>query len=157
MNPNPQIRFNQLLTNITDWIELSTTYQAIGGERFVYIGVFDTAGFLDSAKTGCSSVHDVYTFVDDVNVSPIIISCSIDTLPKLPNILTANQDGLNDTWEIELCEESELYIYNRWGTLIYKNSGSTLIWNPSNETEGVYYYIIKHNTEIKSGFIQLMR
>jgi gliding motility-associated-like protein len=158
LNPNPQITFPQIIINDSGWINLKTVYTALGGEHFMYIGVFDSSGYVDSNKVGCTFAYTPpysYNYIDDVSVTPI--SCSIDSLQTLPNVVTANGDGLNDRWEITACEGSEVFIYNRWGTCIHTNKGEYLFWQPKNEPDGVYYYILKHKKEQKTGFIQLMR
>jgi gliding motility-associated-like protein len=157
LNWGPQITFNQLLTNEMDWVELKTIYTAAGGERFMYIGVFDTIGYVDSNKVGCTfEIPPVaYNYIDDVSVTPI--NCSIDSLQALPNAITANGDGLNDRWEITACEGAEVFIYNRWGTCMHTAKGEHPFWQPKNEPDGVYYYILKYKKEQKTGFIQLMR
>ncbi|MFY7669332.1 MAG: PKD domain-containing protein [Crocinitomicaceae bacterium] len=88
-----------------------------------------------------------------------------------PNVITANNDGTND--EINLfenfktCEEYTLYIFNRWGNLVFEQTlyspqfkGETL--NGDKLEEGVYFYklVIKDAAEDKStkhGYIHVVK
>ncbi|WP_353721708.1 LamG-like jellyroll fold domain-containing protein [Dyadobacter sp. 676] len=50
----------------------------------------------------------------------------------VPDIFTPNQDGKNDTWKIynaERIEKLRIYIFNRWGEVIYYSQGYTTEWD----------------------------
>lgn len=63
-----------------------------------------------------------------------------------PNIITANGDGINDVFQLNLINvaEVDLFILNRWGNVLYKTTGPNPIWdgklNGKESTEGVYFY-----------------
>ena len=70
---------------------------------------------------------------------------------QFPNVVTPNNDGINDIFEIKnLIEgrgftDTELYIYNSWGRKVYhKKNISTRedFWDPAanNDPSGTYYY-----------------
>lgn len=84
-------------------------------------------------------------------------SCFIDTIipietPKLttildiniPNIITPNNDNINDNWEHNLPKDFEnctrLEIRNRWGGLIY--SSNKINFHPNNISPGVYFLLM---------------
>ncbi len=73
---------------------------------------------------------------------------------KIPNVLTPNNDNLNDAFDIDIIGSDyyQLYIYNRWGDLVFYsnqdgigNDGNN--WNGKNKntesdcTEGVYFFV----------------
>lgn len=62
--------------------------------------------------------------------------------PKIPNIITPlNQDGINDVFFIfGLIENATLYVMNRWGEVVYVESGYKNKWSPQDLTPGVYFY-----------------
>jgi gliding motility-associated-like protein len=65
---------------------------------------------------------------------------------------TPNGDGLNDDYRLDgaigQCEEGEIFIYNRWGQLIFESKSINFRWNGRDQlgiemVEGVYYYLLK--------------
>jgi gliding motility-associated-like protein len=88
----------------------------------------------------------------------------------IPNGFTPNNDNINDRWKIEGLEQfpnASIEIYNRWGTLIWKNEkgeyewdGSTL-YNSNLLPVGTYFYVILLNVNNEpfpyKGYIQLIK
>ena len=71
-----------------------------------------------------------------------ISNTKCDTL-IIPNIITPNGDGKNDIFNIRgLSDNFKLQIYNRWGNLLYETVNADKLWNPKDEKEGVYYYLL---------------
>jgi gliding motility-associated-like protein len=73
----------------------------------------------------------------------------------VPNLLTPNGDGFNDTWEItniETYQESEVHIFNAYGKVIYQAAPYLNDWqatfNNSTLPDGTYFYIIKLNNDL---------
>jgi len=88
---------------------------------------------------------------------------------KIPEIFTPNSDGKNETYlilGIENYPDNVFEVYNRWGTLVYKEDGYRNNWegysnifNSANKLPaGTYYFILylndPENTKY-NGFIQL--
>jgi gliding motility-associated-like protein len=89
----------------------------------------------------------------------------------IPTGFSPNGDGINDYFVIQGIEEyprNELYIYNRWGELVYsaapyqnnfagKSNTNTFMGNTL--TEGTYFYVFKLNPDAQglTGFIELRR
>jgi gliding motility-associated-like protein len=82
--------------------------------------------------------------------------------------VTPNGDGKNDTWVIDGItgiQGVDVQIYNRWGMLIWQNSqydNTTNVWKGTDNTgqqlpDGTYFYIVRINTVIKKGWIELSR
>lgn len=83
----------------------------------------------------------------------------------IPNIITANDDGLNDQLHVifEDCSCSvahlELFVYNRWGMCVYNEIATTInhafAWQGeckqgNDLSDGIYYYLIKMKFEINA-------
>jgi gliding motility-associated-like protein len=88
--------------------------------------------------TGCVS-RDSMTFT----VLPQII---------IPNGISPNGDGKNDTWIINVIYKfpnNEVEVYNRWGELLYSKKGYDNTWDGSYKGKplpiGTYYYVVKLN------------
>jgi len=64
----------------------------------------------------------------------------------IPNIITPNNDGINDYLKIKGIEEDEweLEIINRWGKTIYKTDNYLNDWKADKKSDGVYYYILQN-------------
>lgn len=93
--------------------------------------------------------------------------------PKIYNLVTANNDGANDTFYIEglrdIFMNFKLEIYNRWGNLIWEGNNQTEDWNGyatkgprimgDKVTPGTYYYLLHLNDadydKALSGFIHV--
>ncbi|WP_299782649.1 gliding motility-associated C-terminal domain-containing protein, partial [uncultured Formosa sp.] len=66
----------------------------------------------------------------------------------IPNVITPNKDGKNDTFEIiglEFYSKAQVLIFNRWGNEVYRNSEYSNSNGFSGEglNKGTYYYHIK--------------
>ena len=106
--------------------------------------------------SGCSSTDQVTVFV----FKNIIV----------PNAITPNGDGNNETWEIKNLKSftnCSVEIFNRWGTLVWKSTGYAEEWDGSNYRnggllpDGTYFYIINLNSDLSStpytGYVQIVK
>jgi gliding motility-associated-like protein len=85
----------------------------------------------------------------------------------IPDIITPNNDGFNDTWQIlniDLFPKAEVFVYNRWGKLVF--STKNILANPWDGTSNgkplptdSYHYVLYLNdgSEPKSGVISIIR
>ena len=70
---------------------------------------------------------------------------------KVPNIITSNDDGINDFLEFEYLQfypDNELTIWNRWGNVVYKKSGYQNDWN-GNDVSEYLLFILKNFDKTK--------
>ena len=70
-----------------------------------------------------------------------------DPIIIAPNVITPNNDGLNDTFILEWMNLSSLrlVILNRWGNTVYDITSTDLLnmtpsWDGGNAADGVYFY-----------------
>jgi gliding motility-associated-like protein len=82
----------------------------------------------------------------------------------IPNTITPNGDGKNDTFRIigrESFDSIDLLVFNRWGNEVYKNGNYMDEWDGSGLADGTYYYIItlkKAGSKVsKNGWILIKR
>jgi gliding motility-associated-like protein len=62
---------------------------------------------------------------------------------NIPNGITPNNDGFNDTWIIEdLPENTKVKIFNRWGDKVFSSDNYLGEWDGGDLPSGAYYYII---------------
>ncbi|PVX52421.1 putative repeat protein (TIGR01451 family)/gliding motility-associated-like protein [Balneicella halophila] len=120
------------------------------------------------------------TKVDDETDAVVVFECpGFDDNFKIPQVITPNNDGHNDTWEVAelelraMCsdEVNNVMIFNRWGAKVYEKrnymsdsdrfSGYSTNSLDFQDDEllpaGVYFYVIELNDKIeKTGYIYLL-
>jgi gliding motility-associated-like protein len=114
-----------------------------GGVLGYNVDTLSNTILIDGAKPG------IYTFevtdqcgtvaIDSSNLN--LQSCAIST----PNVITPNGDGMNDELVfggLGTHPNSELYIYNRWGNLVYSNTDYQNDWNGGGMNAGLYFYVL---------------
>lgn len=89
---------------------------------------------------------------------PIITVLGCDKEPIVPNIITPNNDGVNDYFKIT-CNElnfepEDLILFNRWGQEIY-NAAKKDDFNKLND--GTYFYLFTYNTISYKGYLTIIR
>jgi len=107
------------------------------------------------STTGCDSL--IFNYLDIRNCS---VTSNFSDL-YIPNVLTPGGDGINDRFIITsfgeiIRENAELFIYNRWGTLLFY-SNTDMIWDGGDHSEGTYYYIFKYKGKDYHGHLRLIR
>lgn len=82
---------------------------------------------------------------------------------NITNLVTPNGDGKNDFYHITgipagNCSKyfKGIEIYNRWGSRIYYSEDRFFHWIPE-VSDGMYYYSVDLNDEVKKGWIQVTR
>lgn len=77
-----------------------------------------------------------------------LVDVDVDCL-RIPNVFTPNGDGINDEWiiaNLNMFPEAQIYVFNRWGQLMFKTTGDGEPWDGSYRGHyvpaGTYIYII---------------
>jgi gliding motility-associated-like protein len=72
---------------------------------------------------------------------------------EMPNIITPNNDGLNDFFnpiKKKGLTITQISIFNRWGNLVHQENSPTVLWDgkAGNQrvSDGVYYWVIEYET-----------
>jgi len=94
----------------------------------------------------------------------------LNELPLIPNILTPNDDGFNDTWEIiynppanQVVSDTEVKIYNRQGVCVCGCTETFTLadavnWDGANLPSGPYWYVITRPERApKTGSLTILR
>jgi hypothetical protein len=79
---------------------------------------------------------------------------------ELPNVITPDNDGVNEELDIEshfnTCLPFTLSVFNRWGNLVFSQGiGEEPFSGKTND--GVYIYKIEYENGEKMGFIHIVR
>ncbi|MCK9256404.1 MAG: gliding motility-associated C-terminal domain-containing protein, partial [Bacteroidales bacterium] len=120
--------------------------------------------------------HQVFYTIEEPcgDIDSTIIIVIPDIIPDLliPDVLTPNNDGYNDTWRIQgiqAFEKIEIYIFNRWGDEVFTYTGSGFDYHdPAKQWDGTYkgkllpfgtyvYVLILENETSYKGTISLIR
>ncbi|MDF2454503.1 MAG: gliding motility-associated C-terminal protein [Cytophagaceae bacterium] len=78
----------------------------------------------------------------------------------IPNLITPNGDGLNDTFNIGCVGRDQwvLKVYNRWGSLVYANENYQNQWDAKGLSDGVYYFNLEKKKGVSyKGWLQVVR
>ncbi|MDE3144352.1 MAG: gliding motility-associated C-terminal domain-containing protein, partial [Bacteroidota bacterium] len=163
-------------------LDLKSTYYMIKGEglkidSYYYYGT--NLKFLWVPGTYLSSATDPYPVTqtpNDITYTLFLTGasgCSVSqsTIVKVeklyvPNAITPNGDGINDTWEIAFLQNYPsciVQIFNRYGQEVFLSTGYSKPWDGTLNGQplpvATYYYIIKTNAAAKplSGSVTIIR
>lgn len=78
----------------------------------------------------------------------LIASCKKENLYNIPNAITPNGDGVNDTWVIPF-ENAKVLIFNRAGSTVFQSDNYNQNFSGFGYTEPYYYTIIKNGENIR--------
>lgn len=162
ITPHIYNQSGNVIKNTEDWIEIKGVYTASGNENYITVGCFanypDVDTFEFNSNPFSSLSYSSYYYFDNVYVG------LCETEEFIPNIITPNDDGINDVFELKLssCENCELIIYNRWGSMLfYTDSPQNLFWdgkfNGQFVNDGIYFYILRNKNAYKKGTIHLIK
>lgn len=90
--------------------------------------------------------YNVTAEIDGCEIQDEVI---VEVVPALtiPNTMTPNGDGYNDTWDIgglQRFPDAEVRVYSRWGQIVHRTRGYQP-WDGGELPEAVYYYVIDLN------------
>lgn len=111
------------------------------------VEVFPITVTLSGIKNNCSKVKTI-----TLNSS----------LCDIPNIITPNNDTMNDSFDLTGYHVAKLEIYNRWGRKVYDRANYLNEWHGQNNhgnslPDGTYFYIIDRDSgESKTGWIYVV-
>ena len=106
----------------------------------------------------CLAIQDAVGCVDTLCSPFIVVPAEVAT----PNVITPNNDGKNDLLAFEYLEfypENQLRILNRWGAVVFEQTGYANTWDGDELTDGVYFYVLTltEKNQTYSGFFHLIR
>lgn len=94
---------------------------------------------------GCTNVDSVFIKV-------------VDDEMMIPNVITPNGDEINDYFDLGLLKQTtELYVYNRWGKLLFHDEDYANDFNGDELSDGVYFYEILQEDVHYKGWVHILR
>ena len=110
--------------------------------------------------------YSVTVSINQCSISDTInITSEECVLIDIPNIITPNNDGINDIFtpiKTKGIIEMETTIYNRWGKEIYKTNDIEIGWKPNDISDSIYFWIINYKDFLDKknqmkGFVNIQR
>jgi gliding motility-associated-like protein len=162
--------YDSIITLSTNPIQL--TYSSSGGIFYSSCGSCISSTGIFSPSIAGSGIHTICYVVGSgecKDTSCIELEVELNEFNLIiPNVLTSNNDGVNDLWFVDYSgiEILNCQILNRWGNLVIEEENGELIWdgkdkNGDEVVEGVYFYklVFRKNNEIQTmnGFIELIK
>jgi len=108
----------------------------------------------DSGIVSASMFNDGCEKTEEIRVS--FERLNFDSLILVPNVITPNGDGINDDLGLKIADPSlitdyHLYVYNRWGTLMFSSEYINHNWDgrtPAGDPAepGTYFYLFEGKT-----------
>lgn len=147
----PQIENTQgnIIYDSTNWVLISGTYTASGGEKFLTIGNFYPDSLTQADSMGGPNIF-AYYYIDDVRV----YCCDADSCENkpeeffIPTAFSPNGDGNNDVLHVRgPVKEMNFYIYDRWGEEVYHGTDPMQGWDGNYKGQklnsGVFVYYFR--------------
>jgi gliding motility-associated-like protein/uncharacterized repeat protein (TIGR01451 family) len=82
----------------------------------------------------------------------------------IPNVFTPNGDGKNEKFDIgglDKYPSSTLYVYNRWGAMVYQSKDYRNNWTGTGLNAGSYFYTLEvkkaDGTRVYKGWVEILR
>lgn len=145
---------NDIDACIGDDINLPTTisggYAPYNVVWFELPSSIDSVHVLSSSLSLIPSVQAGGTFIVNIidncfktDKDTVVVSV-VDCEVHIPNIITANNDGVNDVLFFKNLDQhpnSSLAVFNRWGIKVFESANYNNGWKPD-VNDGVYYFIL---------------
>lgn len=172
VDPINVVLFDESVVEVTPSVKVvlnqgqTVTVTASGGESYVWhLGEDNTGTILSTNETLDVNALGFYTVV--VSVGSCTVTKTIEVVEQddqiiVPNIVTPNQDGINDTWEISnkysFQPTVRIQLYNSNGKEILNTTDYQNDWpTESLGNQRVFYYkIIKDDVLFKAGTISVL-
>lgn len=101
--------------------------------------------------------YQVYLLDNNGCTGEVIVKINVEFF--IPNLITPNNDGANDYFEImALPRRSTFKVFNSWGDRVYLNEDYNNSWDGSGLADGTYFYeLILPNKKTYKGWMQILR
>jgi gliding motility-associated-like protein len=159
-NDSPFADFSYYIHSNNSVQTVNNSTNATSYEWVSSAGISNQTSPLLTFVNGNSQVVTLFAYNVDGCVDSV--SITIEWPLVVPNIITANGDGVNDIFVISgLVENSKLIILNRWGNTIYQSDNYLNNWDGKDKggryvSEGVYTYSLETPDGVRShGFIHV--
>jgi gliding motility-associated-like protein len=150
-------------------LTVSGANEDLGYTWFPDYGLSSAAGTSVVASPAVTTTYSVSGFFGGCQYTDAV-TITVGNPLRLPTSFTPNDDGYNDTWDVDGLLEynlADIRIFDRWGQVVYRSVGYSQPWDGRNGGKevpvGTYYYAIDLNDpllvelETITGFISIIR
>ncbi|MBF9253782.1 gliding motility-associated C-terminal domain-containing protein [Pontibacter sp. 172403-2] len=134
-------------------VEIGT---AVAGAAYKWSSGQTTA----TIRVGTPGIYEVVYTLNGCSYSKAV-EVIADECPEIPNIITPNGDGKNDTFVVLGVEPGTLSIeiMNRWGKPVYQHGHYDNNWSAAGMAAGVYYYQLtsSRTDKVYKGWLEVLR
>ncbi len=151
--------FNETCTDLNDG---EIKLEVLGGKSPFSFTWSDSTTTTSETRTGLGAGKYKVTVKDALGCELVSTEFAVLDLCTdkefLPDVITPNEDGVNETWEVpdlERFPNHEVQIFNRWGNLVFDRKGNFMSWHGENNNgkalpAAAYFYVIKLNDANKT-------
>jgi len=142
----------QLVSDSINWQTIEINFRSEFNANFIEFGVVDSLSHFQLKKLPLTFADIglyllTYYYFDDFSLK--LLPDTLSSELTLPNTFTPNGDQQNDVWRpiANNIASYSLQVLNRYGALVYEQSGPELEWNgeaPNGPaSEGVYFMVLQ--------------
>ncbi|RYE15347.1 MAG: PKD domain-containing protein, partial [Sphingobacteriales bacterium] len=158
-NPAPVVTIQK---DLPDKCTDATVLTATGADSYVWsTGASGATLSVLPAEAGIYSVTGQNPGGCTGSATAIVFSAECEKEISAPNVITPNNDGQNDFFEVaDTNLEFDLQVFNRWGKVIFerKNYQKQQDWRADEVPDGLYFYLISiTNGQRLKGWIEVIR
>jgi CHU_C Type IX secretion signal domain len=127
----------------------ASSYLWHDGSELPEIDVIESKSYVVKVSNDCESI------VDSVHIRVVDVNSLL-----IPNVVTANGDGKNDSFQLpDELQGIQLSVYNRWGQNVFSTEYYYNLWGGENLASGVYYFLLRGGCikEDKKGYVHLIK
>lgn len=112
--------------------EVLVDWGSAGPGPAIYVTGYDNASYTATASDQCP--ESAYLPVQ------VFSGCDL----HIPNVISPNGDGMNDTWVISGRSPSgaAVQIFNRWGSEVFSSGNYANNWRAADMPDGTYFYLV---------------
>ena len=146
--------------------ELNLNYSSFGFDSYEWIGENNNTSLITIKEEGTYTLEVGKNFClvrDEIEVNFEECDSIINhPIPQysiyLPNVITPNNDGINEYFVINgFNEVHSLNVYSRWGKEVYDSPDYDNTWQAEGLNDGTYFYIITEGFVQIKGWVEVRR
>ena len=152
-NPSAQVTINPNPVVVTNPFIVQDASLSPGGNLVFWNWTLADSSFSQSTSFSgsyavpgqyplCLTIQNNHGCIDSLCTNITVVPAEITNI----NVITSDGDGINDRLSFEYLSfypDNEVFIFNRWGQLLYSAKNYDNSWDGSQYEEGTYFYVLK--------------